>query len=102
MRKLAICLILFFSAGVARSGDTDDLLSLLVMAKGTGMCGVFSQMARFQESTKMEGGDEFVVRFISTEAARLGHTLESFLAQCADTTKEYNRIYAAAESGQND
>jgi hypothetical protein len=40
----------------------------------------------------MPGGNEFIVRFLSTEAARLGYTLEQFLAKCVEVTEEYSRI----------
>jgi hypothetical protein len=67
----------------------DQLVSMMVVAKATGMCGVLSQLVRFQESTKMKGGDEFVMRFLNTEAARLGHTVESFIGQCPDIVEKY-------------
>jgi len=70
--------------------DMSVVIEMMVVAKATGMCGVFSQMVNFQQATKMTGGDEFIVRFLKTEAVRLGHTLESFMAQCPDIVKKYN------------
>jgi hypothetical protein len=67
----------------------DQLVSMMVVAKATGMCGVLSQLVRFQETTKMKGGDEFVMRFLNTEAARLGHTVEFFIGQCPDIVEKY-------------
>ena len=70
--------------------DMSVVIKMMVTAKATGMCGVFSQMVNFQQATKMPGGDEFLVRFLTTEAVRLGHTLDSFMAQCPVVVKENN------------
>jgi len=91
MKKLTTILFLFFSlSGVAKSdSDMDTIKHYMVVAKATGMCGVFVQMASFQEATKMKGGTEFIVRFLSTEAARLGYTLDAFMESCPKVTKKY-------------
>ena len=90
-KYLFIFLILYSAISLSEeSNDNNDMIiGLLVTAKAAGMCGVFSQMANFQETTKMPGGDEFIVRFFSTEAARLGHTLESFMQQCPVVVSRY-------------
>jgi hypothetical protein len=86
--------LLFLTPLVANAEESeketgDQLVSMMVVAKATGMCGVLSQLVRFQETTKMKGGDEFVMRFLNTEAARLGHTVESFIGQCPDIVEKY-------------
>lgn len=92
MKSLLIVLMLFFSLNVYANEQENNktVVEMLVVAKATGMCGVFSQLIGFQEATKMQGGDEFIVRFLSTEAARLGHTLESLTGQCPGVVKKYN------------
>lgn len=70
--------------------DMSLIIDMMIVAKATGMCGTFTQMITFQETTKMTGGDEFIIRFLSTEAVRLGHTLDSFMAQCPNVVKKYN------------
>ena len=67
----------------------DEVIGMMVVAKATGMCGVLSQLVRFQETTKMKGGDEFIMRFLNTEAARLGHTVESYIGQCPSVIEKY-------------
>ncbi len=93
MLKKVIFLLLMFSHIVSaeESGSEagDQLVNMMVVAKATGMCGVLSQLVRFQETTKMKGGDEFVMRFLNTEAARLGYTVESFIGQCPSVTEKY-------------
>ena len=96
MKFIISLTFLIFSSGLwaeNKSGESDSanmVIEMMIVAKATGMCGTFSQMANFQQTTKMKGGDEFVVRFITTEATRLGYTLESFMAQCPDLVEKYS------------
>lgn len=62
---------------------------LMIVSKVAGMCGTFRQMSIFQESTKMPGGDEFFVRFLHTEMARLGWTEETFYKNCEMSASTY-------------
>ena len=71
--------------------SSDDMLSILSMAKVTGMCGMLKQLTNFQETTRMDGGDQFILRFLRVEAARLGVTIEEFLERCKTSTSEYNK-----------
>ena len=70
---------------------------MLVLGKAAGMCGLFRQMILFQEATQMEGGDDFIVRFYQTEAARLGKTTEEFGTTCIDVTNKYGEYYKLFE-----
>jgi hypothetical protein len=72
-------------------------LELMVTAKFSGGCGIIVQMATFQESTKMPGGDEFLERFIKTESARLGMSLKDYLEQCRQSTEIYQSYYDELE-----
>ena len=100
MKKIMCSIILFLplltyaqdsaEEDAENAEGTNLVIEMMVVAKATGMCGVFSQMVSFQEATKMPGGDDFIVRFMNTEAVRLGHTLESFLSQCQTAVERYN------------
>ncbi len=79
----------------AQEDDVEALGSVITLSKMAGMCGMVRQLAFFQESTKMTGGDEFISRFLTTEAARLGYSLEDFLAKCVEISEEYGRIEQA-------
>lgn len=58
LKFAAALLVVLLSISVrAEEGGNSEAVSMLVMAKTSGMCGVLSQMARFQQSTKMSGGD---------------------------------------------
>ena len=79
------------------ANENDAVKSMLIAAKATGMCGTFAQLTRFQESTQMPGGDEFIVRFLNTEAARLGKTLPQFMEECQVVVEIYNNFMAELE-----
>ncbi len=87
---LVFLLVVPFISHAEEDNDSNFVINLMVTAKATGMCGVFSQMVAFQDSTKMPGGDEFIVRFLSTESARLGYKLDEFMKQCPIVVKKYN------------
>jgi hypothetical protein len=93
MLKIIIFLLLFLpvllNAEESKQNDWSEIVGMMVVAKATGMCGALSQLVTFQDTTKMKGGDEFIMRFLETEAARLGYTVDSFVSQCPDVTKKY-------------
>ncbi|MDX2367701.1 MAG: hypothetical protein QNK36_04750 [Colwellia sp.] len=91
-KSIVFIFLLFpFLANAEQSEEEamDEVIGMMVVAKATGMCGVLSQLVRFQETTKMKGGDEFIMRFLNTEAARLGHTVESYIGQCPSVIEKY-------------
>ena len=94
---LLVTAIMLFSISSLAEEGTDEVLGLMVAAKATGMCGTFKQMTAFQESTQMPGGDEFILRFLNTEAARLGKALPEFLEQCTKSVKIYTDMVSALE-----
>lgn len=59
---------------------------------------MIDSLITFQEATQMPGGDEFLVRFLATETARLGLTAEQFVMQCTKATEFYNSIMKATEN----
>jgi hypothetical protein len=77
--------------------DPLSIQSLLVVGKGSGACGILHLQLQFQGNTKLEGGDEFIVRFWTTEAARLGKTLEEYAAFCVTTVSAYDKLEILAE-----
>lgn len=85
-------------AGARDADSGDPIMEIMALAKASGACGIFRQMIQFQADTEMPGGDEFVARFLATEAARLGHTPKSYLDQCVTTVGGYAKYWEAAES----
>ena len=91
----AFALVAFGSTSAAQGPSTDTSLSLeamLALGKGTGACGILNLQLDFQRTTKMPGGEDFIVRFWTTEAARLGKTLDQYAEQCVKTVAGYERL----------
>lgn len=96
LTTLTISTLLALPYAAGAESDDFDLAGIMATSKFTGGCGILSQMARFQETTEMDGGDEFILRFMNTEAARLGKTLEEYMQQCASQTEIYKAWYEFA------
>lgn len=101
MRKyekvLAIVLLVTMWSHHSVAADS-GAATTLILAKYAGMCGVFVQMSAFQESTKMPGGDEFIARFLNTELARLGTSIEDFVRNCNKAVAHYDGVMQALDS----
>jgi hypothetical protein len=74
-----------------------DLQGLLSVAKVAGSCGILSELIDLQQKTRMDGGDEFVSRFVSTEAARRGLSAESMFAECGQAVGAYDKLWAVSD-----
>ena len=83
-------------AGTAHSDDAPSMQGILSIAKMAGACGILQQTSAFQATTKLEGGDEFVQRFWTTEAARLGKTPDEYIASCNEAISAYEKLWQAA------
>lgn len=79
------------------SASVDNAREMLVTSKFNGYCGAIYQMGSFQEVTKMKGGTEFLVRFIKTESARLGFTVDQFLDACKNASRSHKRWMSVNE-----
>jgi hypothetical protein len=88
-----------FLSGVAQADDRDGPQKMLAVAKMAGACGILDSMIQLQSTTKMQGGDEFVARFWSVEAARLGLTVSQLSETCTKSIKAYDEVWKAVASG---
>ncbi|MBY5300761.1 hypothetical protein FP371_21335 [Citrobacter freundii] len=98
MKRLVLLAVLSFSCVAATEQKIDKdgietVQNLMLTSKWAGMCGAIKQMATFQESTKMPGGDEFLTRFLTTEQARLGMSPQEFLDSCQKSISTYTTYY---------
>ncbi|MHC8293585.1 hypothetical protein [Pseudomonas sp. LB3P58] len=98
--RFALCVLLltFGTCTLAAEGEGEGALALLITAKFSGGCGMITQMATFQQSTKMQGGDEFLQRFLSTESARLGMTPQQYVERCRKSSEIYQSYYDELKS----
>ena len=97
MKKLGILTLMVLCSfgmkdGNAQNTDTQMIRNLMINAKVAGMCGAIGQMTAFQKSTQMPGGNEFLVRFIKTEAARLGKDFKHFMQDCVVSSKNHGEF----------
>lgn len=67
----------------------------LVIAKMAGACGILDSMVQFQSMTRMEGGEAFVTRFWSVEAAKLGISVQELPNRCTQSVTTYGRLFNA-------
>ena len=60
MLKRILFILLFFplllNAEENNKNEYGEIIGMMVVAKATGMCGVLSQLVRFQDTTKMKNG----------------------------------------------
>lgn len=99
--KYAAALILMGAVGASAEPDFEKFKTIMYSAKMAGMCGNIQQMMEFQESTNMAGGDEFIARFVKTEAARLGYTNEQLIASCEYAATTYKTLLQTADIKSN-
>ena len=69
---------------------------MLATAKYAGACGILDSLVHFQKTTKMDGGDEFVSRFWTVEAARLGLTVQQLSDRCNEAITAYGKFWDIA------
>lgn len=79
--------------------DADGLTAagILSVGKMAGACGILDSLIHFQKTTRMEGGDAFVMRFWEVEATRLGLTAEDLSNKCDQAVTSYDRLWEVAE-----
>lgn len=70
----------------------------MVTGKAHGACGILYSTLQFQKTTDMPGGDDFLLRYWTTEAARLGMSLEEYAAQCAQVAENYRGLFESARA----
>ena len=85
------------ASGDTRAAEPLAPQHLLATAKMAGACGILDSMIQLQRTTKLSGGEEFVTRFWTVEAARLGMTVAQLSDTCTKSIKAYDQLWKAAE-----
>lgn len=91
----------FFCMLVIQTSPASAELSaqgILAISKMSGACGILDSMINFQKTTRMEGGEAFVLRFWEVEAARLGMSVQQLSQQCNQSVSAYDKLWKAAGS----
>jgi len=89
MKIILVILVFIFSQSSVRAENT-EVSGVLAAAKFSGGCGIIRQMFQFQESTQMPGGEDFIMRFLNTETARLGFSKEEYFEMCKKSNIMYD------------
>jgi hypothetical protein len=104
MRRLSVLVIVLtvsaWSHAHSQTAPPNELTlqGFLVVGKSAGACGILTQQLTFQETTQMSGGNEFFIRFWTTEAARLGMTLEQYVEHCKTAVSSYGKLWEMADA----
>lgn len=88
--------LVFVSPATAQADLTPQ--GILALGKMAGACGILNSMIQFQSTTRMEGGEAFVLRFWEVEAARLGVSVQGLSDTCNQSVSAYDKLWEAAES----
>jgi hypothetical protein len=100
-RYLIVAMSLVAATSVpSNAADDSSEKGPLSVAKMAGGCAMLNSMIQLQKTTKLPGGDEFVSRFWSVEAARLGYSVDKLSSMCRLSEAAFNRMWAAADSKQ--
>lgn len=97
-RLISLVFILFIGNANAQNDLSGQ--EVLAIAKMSGACGILNSMIYFQKTTKIPGSDEFVMRFWSAEAARLGFSMQEYSNHCNQSIAVYDKLWKAMESTQ--
>lgn len=95
LRIIILTTGLAFALASHAESNNEQLLSILAVSKMAGLCGAVQQMARFQDATQLTGGNDFIYRFVGTEAARLGIDHQLFLKHCEQAIERYDSYVQA-------
>ena len=95
--SLLVVAIIFGFSQATYSTENSEMLTILSTAKIAGACGILDSMIDFQAKTKLDGGNEFVSRFWTLEAARLGLSVEELSNNCNAAILQYDQYWKIVE-----
>lgn len=97
LTKITIAAVaITFSISCWAKDDGVSVQSMLATAKIAGACGILDSLVDFQKTTKMTGGDDFVERFWSVEAARQGLSVQQLSDRCNKAISAYGTFWNLA------
>lgn len=96
-KLFAASTVLFTLAMPVSAQDDLSPQGILAIAKIAGACGILDSMIGFQKTTRMDGGEAFVLRFWEVEAARLGMSVQQLSDKCNQSVSAYDKLWKASE-----
>jgi len=65
----------------------------LMVANVAGECEMLYSMIEFQKQSNIQGGEEYVAKFWSAEAAKMKLTVEQLSDRCKKSTAAYDKVW---------
>lgn len=93
MKKTIALTCLFLQSIASADQGSNEALTAMATAKLAGACEAMDALIEFQKTTKLPGGEEFVVRFMNSELAQLGLDMDTYFSVCAQSISTYERIW---------
>jgi hypothetical protein len=102
LNKSILILAVFFAmnSSIAVAKNEPSMREVLSVANMTGACMILQSMSDFQASKKLEGGDQFIDKFWSAEAAKFGKTPEQFVKDCQISIDGYEKLWKLSEESK--
>lgn len=101
LSTIFIIVIVFASPQVYSDSGEDPVKSLLTIGLMSGTCIVYEDMIAYQKTAKLEGGDEFILRFWSAELAKTGrNSLEEFLSECKVVYETHRSLISKSKTSK--
>lgn len=92
MKKLVLLILFIVSWTPHVKAEDLSINGLMAGAKMSGGCGIIKQMFQFQDATQMPGGEEFIMRFLNTEYARLELSQSEYFELCVKSNEMYQEM----------
>lgn len=89
------------NSSIAFAKNEPSMREVLSVANMTGVCMVLQSMSDYQATNKLAGGDEFIDKFWTSEAAKLGKKPEQFVKDCQITIDGYEKLWKLSEESKN-
>jgi hypothetical protein len=97
-KPILITAVFFAMHGsVVFAKNEPSMKEVLSVANMTGVCFILQSMSDFQASKKLEGGDQFIDKFWTAEAAKAEKTPEQFVKDCQSAIDGYERLWKLSE-----
>lgn len=65
-----------------------------------GRCSTFSKMHEFQKENKIPNGDEFIDKFITSEASSGGSNIKEYTEVCIESINAINELKKTKQQGE--
>ncbi|HHR6501669.1 TPA: hypothetical protein ACS8CD_002204 [Providencia alcalifaciens] len=76
------------------------IISAVDIGLYAGKCNTLTKMYEFQEKEKIPNGEEFIDKFIISEASSNGWNIKEFTENCVNTINSVNELKKSSQQGK--